>query len=132
MQDYWQTEGDRKLPEKSGLSFGGPKLLRPEKSQVISNETLKEEYCSWKWTQKFCEMMIAGVKDIFGEQASYQRFHEEESEQYNFNVPGNCPIWCRQNRLSKSMKAGNIADFYLPGRLFSICSLGGNIPNQKS
>ena len=62
-------------------------LLKPDKNQVINNEKLKEEYCFPDMDPEFCEMMIAGVKDVYGEQASYQYFSEEEFGYYNFNVP---------------------------------------------
>jgi len=62
-------------------------LLKPEENQVISKETLKEEYCLPEMEQEICEMMIAGVKDIYGEQASYQYFSEEEFEYYCSEVP---------------------------------------------
>jgi hypothetical protein len=62
-------------------------LLKPEESQVISNEILKEEYCLPEMEAEICEMMIAGVNDIYCEQASYQYFSEAEFEYYCSEVP---------------------------------------------
>ncbi len=62
-------------------------LLKPENNQIISDETLKEEYCYPGMEPEHCEMMISGVKDIYGEQASYQYFSQEEAEYYSFQIP---------------------------------------------
>ncbi len=89
LKDYEQTEGD--LREAAGRNIAylsvALELLKPEKNQLISDEALKEEYCTPEMKSEYCEMMIEGVKDIYGEKASYQYFHEEELGKYRFKIP---------------------------------------------
>jgi hypothetical protein len=86
---YNYTEGDLKEAARRNVAYlsVAMELLKPEENQVMSEETLKEEYCLPEMEEEICEMMIAGVNDIYGEQASYQYFSEEEFEYYDFNVP---------------------------------------------
>src|SRR6056297_3576943 len=48
LQDYRQNEGDLKEAARRNLAYLSValELLRPKKSQVISDEILKEEYCT--------------------------------------------------------------------------------------
>ncbi|MFO7891628.1 MAG: DUF3160 domain-containing protein, partial [bacterium] len=87
--DYQKTEGDLKEAARRNLAYLSValKLLRPEISQVISDEILKEEYCTAEMDSEICEIMISGVKDVFGEQASYQYFSDEEFEELVFDIP---------------------------------------------
>jgi len=89
LQDYQKTEDDLKEAARRNLAYLSValELLRPEKNQVISDEILKEEYCTAEMDSEICEMMISGVKDVFGEQASYQYFSEEEFEEVVFDIP---------------------------------------------
>jgi len=89
LRDYRQTEGDLKEAAKRNIAYLSValELLKPGKSQVISDEMLKEEYCSPEMEPEHCARMIAGVKDVFGEQASYQYFSAEDFEQYRFEIP---------------------------------------------
>ncbi|MFW6134801.1 MAG: DUF3160 domain-containing protein [Elusimicrobiota bacterium] len=89
LQIYHQSEGDLKEAARRNVAYLSValELLKPDKSQVISDETLREEYCSSEMEPEICEMMIAGVQDIYGEQASYQYFSEEEYQYYYFDVP---------------------------------------------
>jgi hypothetical protein len=89
LQDYQQTEGGLKEAAKRNIAYLSValELLKPKKNQVISMETLKEEYCKPEMEPEHCEMMIAGVKDVYGEQASYHYFSEEEFEKYRFEIP---------------------------------------------
>jgi len=89
LKDYEQSEGDLKEAAKRNLAYLSValELLKPETNQVISDEALKEEYCYPEMEPEYCEMMISGVKDIYGEQASYQYFSEVEWEQYLFDIP---------------------------------------------
>jgi hypothetical protein len=89
LNHYNHTEGDLKEAARRNVAYLSValELLKPDKNQVISNEKLKEEYCLPGMDPEICEMMIAGVKDVYGEQASYQYFSEEEFGYYNFNVP---------------------------------------------
>jgi len=89
LNHYSYLENDLKEAARRNVAYlaVAMELLKPEKSQVISEEKLKEEYCSPEMEPEICEMMIAGVKDIYGEQASYKYFSEEEFQYYDFDVP---------------------------------------------
>jgi len=89
LQDYQQTEGDLKEAAKRNIAYLSValELLKPGKKQIISDEILKEEYCTPEMDSEICEMMISGVKDVFGKQASYQYFSEEEFEELVFEIP---------------------------------------------
>ncbi len=89
LNHYNHTEGDLKEAARRNVAYLSValELLKPDKNQVISNEKLKEEYCLPGMGPEICEMMISGVKDVYGQQASYQYFSEEEFVYYNFNVP---------------------------------------------
>ena len=63
-------------------------ILKPQKDQVVSEETMKEEYCSNGMSDETCEMMIEGVKEQYGDKTSFKYFSEEEYAKYNFEVPG--------------------------------------------
>ena len=88
-KDYEQSEGDLKEAARRNMAYLSValELLKPEKDQVISDEILKEEYCSPEMDPEYCELMIAGVKDVYGEKASYQYFSETEFERYHFEAP---------------------------------------------
>lgn len=88
-KDYEQSEGDLKEAARRNMAYLSValELLKPEKDQVISDEILKEEYCSPEMDPEYCELMIAGVKDVYGEKASYQYFSEAEFERYHFETP---------------------------------------------
>ena len=88
-KDYEQSEGDLKEAARRNMAYLSValELLKPEKDQVINDEILKEEYCSPEMDPEYCELMIAGVKDVYGEKASYQYFSEAELERYHFEIP---------------------------------------------
>ncbi len=89
LQVYQETEGDLKEAARRNIAYlsVAMELLKPEKNQVVSDEILRDEYCTEEMDSEICEMMIAGVKDIYGEQTSYQYFSQAEFEQYNFEIP---------------------------------------------
>ncbi|MBP8718542.1 MAG: DUF3160 domain-containing protein [Candidatus Atribacteria bacterium] len=89
LKDYEKLEGDLKEAAWRNIAYLSValELLKPEKSQIISEETLKEEYCPPEMEPEYCEMIIAGVKDIYGEKASYQYFSEAEGKRYQFETP---------------------------------------------
>jgi hypothetical protein len=53
----------------------------------MSDETLREEYCSPEMDPEVCKMFIEGVKQSYGDKASYKYFSEAEFNQYSFEVP---------------------------------------------
>jgi len=61
-------------------------VLRPQKNQVVSEETMKEEYCSGI-SGDYCQQMIEGVKRQYGDETSFKYFSEEESKKYDFEIP---------------------------------------------
>lgn len=89
LNDYNYAENDLKEAARRNVAYLSValELIKPQKSQVVSDEILKEEYCSPEIEPEICEMMIAGVKDIYGEQVSYQYFSQKEFEYYHFDVP---------------------------------------------
>jgi hypothetical protein len=89
LNHYNYLEDDLKEAARRNVAYlaVAMELLKPDKSQVISEEKLKEEYCSPEMEPEVCEMMIDGVEDIYGKQSSYQYFSEEEFERYCFEIP---------------------------------------------
>lgn len=62
-------------------------VLKPQENQVTSDEALKEEYCSGM-SDETCQIMIEGVKNQYGDKASFKYFSKEEYAKYSFEVPG--------------------------------------------
>ncbi len=62
-------------------------VLKPQKNQVESDETLKEEYCLKGMSDETCKIMIEGVKKQYGDKTSFKYFSKEEYAKYNFEVP---------------------------------------------
>ncbi len=89
VQDYHHLSGDGQEAARRNLAYLSValELLKPAKNQVISDEMLKEEYCTPDMEPEFCEMMINGVKDVYGKQTSYQYFSKEEFDMYSFDIP---------------------------------------------
>ncbi len=89
LKDYWENEGDLKEAAKRNIAYLSVALeiLKPKESQVINDEILKQEYCLPEMDPEYCQLMIASVKNIYGEQASYQYFSREDFEQYRFEIP---------------------------------------------
>jgi len=89
LQEYFQTGGDLKEAAKRNVAYLSValELLKPRINQVMSEETLREEYCVPGIDPEYCEIMISGVKEYYGDKASYKYFSPTEFEQYNFEVP---------------------------------------------
>jgi hypothetical protein len=89
LQEYFQTGGDLKEAAKRNVAYLSValELLKPKINQVMSEETLREEYCVPGIDPEYCEMMISGVKEYYGDKASYKYFSPTEFDQYNFEVP---------------------------------------------
>lgn len=87
---YNNSSGDLKKAAKSNAAYLSVALtlLQPEENQVLSDATLKEEYCSLGMSADWCQRMIQGVKEQYGEKASFKYFSESEFSQYSFEVPG--------------------------------------------
>ncbi len=88
-QVFEQSEGELKEAARRNMAYLSValELLKPKKNQVINDEIMKEEYCFPEMDPEYCEMMIAGVKNVYGEQASYQYFSESEYDHYRFAIP---------------------------------------------
>jgi len=89
VQQYNSTDGELKEAAKRNIAYISVALesLKPKKNQVMSDETLKEEYCHSGMLAKYCEEMIEGVKKQYGEKASFKYFSEAEFKKYSFDIP---------------------------------------------
>jgi len=103
--EYYKSSGDLKEAAKRNVAYlsVGLELLKPKINQIMSEETLKEEYCHPEMDPEVCKMFIEGVKQSYGDKASFKYFSETEYNQYSFEVP-------------------NLVK--LSGRLFPICPSG--------
>jgi hypothetical protein len=89
IQEYKNADGDLKKSAKGNVAYFSValKLLQPAKNQIISDKTLKEEYCFSGMSLETCKKMIDGVKNQYGDKASYKYFSEPESKKYDFEIP---------------------------------------------
>jgi hypothetical protein len=89
LQEYHKSSGDLKEAAKRNAAYLSValELLKPKINQIMSEETLREEYCVPEMDTEYCEMMIAGVKEYYGDNASYKYFSQTEFDQYYFEVP---------------------------------------------
>ena len=89
LKEYYESSGDLKEAAKRNAAYLSValELLKPRVNQIMSDETLREEYCSPELDPEVCKMFIEGVKGCYGDKASYKYFSEAEFEQYNFEVP---------------------------------------------
>ncbi len=89
LKGYHKSSGDLKEAAKRNAAYLSValELLKPKINQMMSEETLREEYCVPEMDTKYCEMMIAGVKEYYRDNASYKYFSQTEFDQYNFEVP---------------------------------------------
>ncbi|RLC36960.1 MAG: hypothetical protein DRH33_06285 [Candidatus Nealsonbacteria bacterium] len=87
--EYYKSSGDLKEAAKRNVAYlsVGLELLKPKINQIMSEETLKEEYCHPEMDPEVCKMFIEGVKQSYGDKASFKYFSETESNQYSFEVP---------------------------------------------
>jgi len=90
MKEYYKTNGDIKKAAKRNVAYLSValELLKPKINQIMSEETLKEEYCSPEMDPEVCKMFIEGVRQSYGDKASFKYFSEAEFKQYSFEVPG--------------------------------------------
>ena len=89
LQEYFDTDGDLKEAAKRNIAYLSValELLKPKINQIMSEETLREEYCIPGIDPEYCEMMISGIKEYYGDNASYKYFSPTEFDQYSFEVP---------------------------------------------
>ena len=89
LKEYYKSSGDLKEAARRNVAYLSValELLKPKINQVMSEETLREEYCVPEMDTEYCEMMIAGVKEYYGDNASYKYFSQTEFDQYYFEVP---------------------------------------------
>jgi len=62
-------------------------LLSPEKSQIISDENFKKEYCSSEMSAYYCKTLIDRVKKQYNEKSNFKYFSKSEFDKYNFEIP---------------------------------------------
>lgn len=89
VQQYNSASGELKEAAKRNIAYISVALesLKPKKNQVLSDETLREEYCTSGMSADWCEMMIKGVKENYGEKASFKYFSDSEFKKYSFDIP---------------------------------------------
>ncbi len=89
LNEYHETGGDLKEAAKRNVAYLSValELLKPKINQIMSDETLREEYCSPEMDPEVCKMFIEGVKQSYGDKASFKYFSEAEFNQYSFKVP---------------------------------------------
>ncbi|MFH1656829.1 MAG: DUF3160 domain-containing protein [Candidatus Nealsonbacteria bacterium] len=85
---YNSAEGDLKEAFKRNTAYLSVALemLRPKNDQVVSDQTLREEYCSG-YSFDNCKQILDGVKDQYGEKTSFKYFSQIEASDYNFKIP---------------------------------------------
>jgi len=89
LKEYHKSSGDLKEAAKRNVAYLSValELLKPKINQIMSEETLKEEYCNPEMDPEVCKMFIEGVKQSYGDKASFKYFSEAEFNQYSFGVP---------------------------------------------
>jgi len=89
LKEYYKSSGDLKEAVKRNVAYLSValELLKPKENQIMSDETLREEYCSPEMDPEVCKMFIEGVKQSYGDKASFKYFSEIEFNQYSFEVP---------------------------------------------
>jgi len=89
LTQYQTTTGDLQEAAKRNLAYLSValELLKPKSDQISSDATLRAEYCPEKSDEEYCQMMLAGVKDQYGDKASYKYFSASEAAKYSFEVP---------------------------------------------
>jgi len=89
LKEYYETNGDIKEAAKRNVAYLSValELLKPKANQIMSEETLKEEYCGPEMDPEVCKMFTEGVKQTYGDKASFKYFNEIEFKQYSFEVP---------------------------------------------
>jgi hypothetical protein len=86
---YNASEGELKEAAKQNLAYLAValELLKPKADQVSSDATLRAEYCYEGADEEYCQMMLNGVKDQYGDKASLKYFSEDDNNKYQFTAP---------------------------------------------
>jgi hypothetical protein len=89
LMQYQTTTGDLQEAAKRNLAYLSValELLKPKPDQISSDATLRAEYCPEGSDEEYCQMMLAGVKDQYGDKASYKYFSSSEAAKYSFEIP---------------------------------------------
>lgn len=89
IQQYNTADGDLKEGAKRNVAYFSValELLRPKRNQVMSDRTLREEYCPKGTPNDYCEEMLKGVKERYGEKASLKYFSESDFRRFSFEIP---------------------------------------------
>lgn len=89
ISQYNEANGDLKEAARRNITYLSValELLRPKENQIMSDETLKEEYCTSEIPADFCEEMIKQMKDQYGENISFKYFSETDFRKYSLDIP---------------------------------------------
>jgi len=89
MKIYYQNSGELKEAARRNIAYLSValELLKPKDNQIANDQILKKEYCPPEMDEEICNLMIEGIKNVYGEKASYQYFDERELEKYHFEIP---------------------------------------------
>jgi len=89
LKEYHKSSGDLKEAAKRNVAYLSValELLKPKINQIMSDKTLREEYCNPEMDPEVCKMFIEGLKQSYGDKASFKYFSETEFNQYSFEVP---------------------------------------------
>jgi len=89
IQQYDTADGDLKEAAKRNIAYFSValELLKPKKNQVMNEKTLREEYCPRGTSDDYCEEMLKGVKERYGEKASFKYFSEADYRRFSFEIP---------------------------------------------
>ncbi|MCX6740295.1 MAG: DUF3160 domain-containing protein [Candidatus Parcubacteria bacterium] len=89
LEIYNGSEGEIKEAAKQNVAYLAValELLKPKVDQVFTDDTLRSEYCYEGADEEYCNMMLLGVKEQFGDKASYKYFSNDDLKKYEFTVP---------------------------------------------
>jgi hypothetical protein len=89
IQQYNTADGDLKEAAKRNVAYFSValELLRPKKNQVMNEKTLREEYCPRGTSDDYCKEMLKGVKERYGEKASFKYFSKADYRRFSFEIP---------------------------------------------
>lgn len=86
---YASSTGEVKEAAKRNVAYLAVALesLAPKQNQILTDATLRQEYCSEYMDEDTCQMMILGVKETYGEKASLKYFSKEDLNKYSITIP---------------------------------------------
>jgi len=88
-KQYNEATGDLKTAAKRNIAYLSIalELLKPKPGQVISEESLKEEYCPSNHSSSYCDYLIGELKTQYGDKVSFKYFSEKDFQKYFFEIP---------------------------------------------